>query len=111
MPHKQGDALVSFRQAVKQGEQSLKQFVFEYFKDAGWMTREMLNGMMQSDDFYASEMVQVKPPSLYRGRFVMVGNAGYAAGFTGSNTTLAMTGAYILASEISKHQEDIMGAI
>ncbi|OBT64324.1 hypothetical protein VE03_06782 [Pseudogymnoascus sp. 23342-1-I1] len=63
--------------------------------------------MLDSTDFYANEIVQVKTPSLYNGRFVLVGDAGYAAGFTGAGATLAITGAYMLAGEISKHAGDL----
>ena len=69
--------------------------------------------MMQSEDFYANELVQVKIPSLYKGRFVMVGDAGYAAGPTGGGTTLAIAGAYILAGEVGsgKHKGDIVAGL
>jgi flavin-dependent dehydrogenase len=51
---------------------------------------------MDSEDFYAGEIVQAKIPRLYDGRVVLVGDAGYAAGPTGSGTSLALAGAYIL---------------
>lgn len=37
----------------------------------------------------------------------MVGDAGYAPGFAGTGTTLALTGAYVLAGEISRHAGDL----
>jgi 2-polyprenyl-6-methoxyphenol hydroxylase-like FAD-dependent oxidoreductase len=63
--------------------------------------------MMDSKDFYASEILQVKAPVMYKGRFAMVGDAGYAPGPTGGGTTLALTGAYVLAGEICKHKGDL----
>lgn len=66
--------------------------------------------MIEAEDFYANEIVQVKPPNLSRGRFVLVGDAGYAAAL-GSGTTLAIAGAYVLAGEVGKHKGDLAGAL
>lgn len=106
-PRSDADEIVSFRQASKRGEEHLKRHVAERFRGAGWRLDEIMQGMMVSQDFYASEILQVKTPSLYRGRFVMVGDAGYAPGPTGGGTTLAMAGAYVLAGEIYKHAGDV----
>ncbi|KAJ5627429.1 hypothetical protein N7528_004856 [Penicillium herquei] len=46
-------------------------------------------------------------PSLSKGRFVLVGDAGYAGGPTGNGTSLAMAGAYILAGEIAKCEGNV----
>ncbi len=98
-PRNDGDATLPFREAAKQGDDALKQFVFQQFEGAGWKTDEILKGMMNSDDFYASEHVQAKVPSVHKGRFVLVGDAGYAPGYTGTGTSLAIAGAYLLAGE------------
>ena len=77
-------------------------------------TDEAIQGMMEAkapDDFYATEIVQVKLPSLYKGRFVAVGDAGYAPGPTGGGTSMAIAGAYLLAGEISKHRGDLMAGL
>lgn len=52
-------------------------------------------------------MVLVKVPSLYKGRVVLTGDAGYAPGPTGTDTSLAMTGGYVLAGGIVKHAENL----
>ena len=41
----------------------------------------------------------------------MVGDAGCASGPTSGGTTLAMTGAYILAGEISKNHRNLSAAL
>lgn len=105
------DATLPFREAMKQGDDALKQHVAKHFKGAGWKADELLAGMMESEDFYASEVVQVRTPSLYKGRFAMVGDAGYAPGFTGTGTSLALTGAYVLAGEIGKHKGDVAAGL
>ncbi|KAG7005196.1 FAD-dependent monooxygenase [Physcia stellaris] len=110
-PRNDADATLSFRQAMKAGDAELKRFIAEHYSGTGWRSDEIVKGMMESNDFYASEVVQVKPPSLSNGRFVMVGDAGYAPGPTGGGTTLALAGAYLLAGEISKHQGDIVAGL
>lgn len=99
--------LEEFQRASSQGESVLKTSVAHTLRNIGWLTPRLLSEMETSKDFYASEVVQVKPPSLYRNRVVLVGDAGYAAGPTGGGTSLALTGAYILAGELSKHGGDI----
>lgn len=104
-------ASVSFCDAMKRGDDGLKQFVASHYEGAGWKTEEIMKCMLNSTDFYANEIVQVKTPSLCNGRFVLVGDAGYAAGFTGAGTTLAITGAYLLAGEINKHAGNLEAGI
>jgi len=102
-PRSKPDTNVAFRQASAQGTDALKKYVADYYRGVGWRTETVLKQMMDSKDFYASEIVQVKLPSLSNGRFVVVGDAGYAAGPTGGGTSLALSGAYMLAGEICKH--------
>ncbi|EMD00517.1 hypothetical protein BAUCODRAFT_172263 [Baudoinia panamericana UAMH 10762] len=107
-PQDATDRTASFRAALKQGDEELKRFVSQAFRGAGWKTDELLKAMMEADDFYASEIVQVKTPTLSKGRFVLVGDAGYGpSNFSGAGTSLAIGGAYVLAGEISKHQSDL----
>jgi len=105
------DATLPFREATKKGDGALKQYVGQIFKGAGWKTDEVVKGMMQAEDFYANEIVQVKTTSLYRGRFVLVGDAGYAPGFTGTGTTLAIAGAYLLAGEVGRHKGNLASGL
>ncbi len=105
------DATLPFREATKKGDGALKQYVGQIFKGAGWKTDEVVKGMMQAEDFYANEIVQVKTPSLYRGRFVLVGDAGYAPGFTGTGTTLAIAGAYLLAGEVGRRKGNLASGL
>lgn len=100
-----------FREASKKGDEALKAFVAERFKAPGWKSKEIIEGMMASEDFYASEWFQVKIPKLYKGRFVAVGDAGYAAGPTGGGTSLALAGAHILAGELSNHKGDLAAGL
>lgn len=110
-PRDKRDVTLPFREAMKQGEEPLKRFIAQHYKGAGWKTEEIMAGMMDSRNFYASEIVQVKVPSLCKGRFVLVGDAGYAPGPTGTGTTLALTGAYVLAGEVGKHKGDLAAGL
>ena len=110
-PRDKRDLTLSFREAGKQGEEALKRFVAQHYKGVGWKTEEVMGAMMGSSDFYANEMVQVKVPSLYKGRFSLVGDAGYAPGPTGTGTSLAMTGAYVLAGEVGRHNGDLAAGL
>ncbi|KAK3712941.1 hypothetical protein LTR37_008826 [Vermiconidia calcicola] len=105
------DATLPFREAAKQGTDALKEYIARNWRGAGWKVDEVLEGMVESEDFYASELVQVKVPKIYQGRFVLVGDAGYAAGPTGSGTSLAMAGAYVLAGEIGRHKGDLTAGL
>ena len=106
-PRDERDLTLPFREAMEQGDDALKRFIAHHYEGAGWKVEEAMAAMMGSSDFYANEMVQVKVPRLHTGRIVLVGDAGYAPGPTGTGTTLAMTGAYVLAGEIGKHKDDL----
>ncbi|KAM7211143.1 hypothetical protein V8F06_013476 [Rhypophila decipiens] len=105
-PRSSPKLMASFREAVAQGETCIKKCIVEQFRGAGWKTDLVMDGMLdpsRCSEFYATEIVQLKPPTLYKGRVVLVGDAGYASGPTGMGTSLAMAGAYILAGEVMSH--------
>lgn len=110
-PRHEEDAMVPFREAANQGDDALKQYIASFFKGVGWKTDEILHGMMTSNDFYASEIMQTKLPAIQKGRFALVGDAGYAPGFTGTGTSLALAGAYILAGEVGRCKGDLKAGL
>lgn len=110
-PRNGNDAVNGFREASKLGSEALKEFVAEHYKGAGWKRDEIIRGMLEADDFYGNEMVQLKLPILHNGRFVLVGDASYATGPTGTGTSLAIAGAYILAGEVGKCQGDLAAGL
>ncbi|KAM0815585.1 putative FAD/NAD(P)-binding domain-containing protein [Seiridium cardinale] len=105
------DPTPPFRQALMQGDDALRKYLTQHYQGVGWKSDFLMREMMGSEDFYANEIVQVKIPQLYNGRFVLVGDAGYAAGPTGGGTSLALAGAYILAGEIGKHDGDLAAGL
>ena len=104
-------ATLPFRQAAATGDTELRQYIAQHYEGVGWKTPELMQEMMDAKDFYASEIVQVKVPKLYNGRFVLVGDAGYAAGPTGGGTSLALSGAYLLAGEVCKHGDNLAAGL
>lgn len=100
-----------FRQAADRGDAALKSCLTQHYRGVGWKTDFVMQEMQESEDFYASEIVQVKIPRLYNGPVVLVGDAGDAAGLTGGGTSLALAGAYVLAGELSKHTGDLAAGL
>jgi 2-polyprenyl-6-methoxyphenol hydroxylase-like FAD-dependent oxidoreductase len=84
------------------------------YADAGWECPRFLRGLDDVDDFYATEIGQVKMPGqqLYKDRVVLLGDAGYCpSAFTGMGTTLSLIGAYVLAGELAKYGGDVDAAL
>lgn len=97
--------------ASRDSSDALKTYVAERFASPLWRVPELLKGLSVADDVYSSEIIQVRVPNLCRGRFVLVGDAGYGPGPTGTGTSLAMSGAYILAGEINNHKGDLAAGL
>lgn len=91
--------------ALRAGEAAYKDLMDELYADAGWLSPEILKGMRESDDFYCSHFAQTRSPILQAGRVVLLGDAGHA--LPGLGTSLAITGAYILAGEMLRSSGDI----
>jgi 2-polyprenyl-6-methoxyphenol hydroxylase-like FAD-dependent oxidoreductase len=105
------DSSKPFRDAASRDDATLKEYVASHFKDAGWITNDLLTEMKNSNDFYASEIAQVKLPTLHNSRVVLVGDAGFAAGPTGGGTSLALAGAYTLAGELARYPGDVAAGL
>lgn len=68
------------------------------FMELGWEASRLLKEMDRSDDFYNFEVAQVQVPRITKGRFALLGDAGYCASpVSGQGTELCFVGAYILA--------------
>jgi len=80
-----------------------KRFLREQFADAGWQAPRVLAGMETTEDFYFDALRQVHLPRWHQGRVVLTGDAAWCATpLAGIGTTLALTGAYVLAGEIAR---------
>jgi len=79
-----------------------KRQVAEAFADAGWEFPRLLEAMKASEDFYGDVTCQIRIDRHHEGRVVLVGDAGYCPSpLTGQGTSLALVGAYVLASALA----------
>lgn len=80
-------------------------FLTTKFTGAGWQAERVVNEMIKANDFYFEGVAQVSLPTWSSGRIAVVGDAAYCASpVSGMGTSLALTGAYILAGEIASHE-------
>jgi 2-polyprenyl-6-methoxyphenol hydroxylase-like FAD-dependent oxidoreductase len=77
--------------------------VADAFDGAGWRVPRLLEVMRTAPDFWFDATTQVRMDRWSRGRVVLLGDAGYAAGPGGSGTGLAVVGAHVLAGELAQH--------
>jgi 2-polyprenyl-6-methoxyphenol hydroxylase-like FAD-dependent oxidoreductase len=78
--------------------------IFEQFDGEGWRTRELLEELSRSRDFYFDKMCQIRMPLWTQGRVALVGDAGYCASpAAGMGGSLAIVGATALADAFEKH--------
>lgn len=95
-------------QGPSNGEQDFdvakqKSFLRERFADVGWQAQRVLQGLDDTDDFYFDVLRQVRLKRWSKGRVVLTGDAAWCATpLGGVGATLAVTGAYVLAEELSR---------
>ncbi len=80
------------------------------FGDAGWQAPRVLAGFAEAEDLYSESVGQVFAPTWARGRFGLLGDAAWcAAPVSGMGTSLALVGAYVLAGELTRHDDPVGG--
>ncbi|MBB6499834.1 FAD-dependent monooxygenase [Pedobacter cryoconitis] len=80
-----------------------QEILTENFKNEEWELPAILKAMPGSPDFYFDAISQIHAPELFKGRTVLLGDAGYCPSpASGQGTSLAMVGAYVLACELAK---------
>ncbi len=73
-----------------------------HFADVGWQVPRILDALDTADEFYLDYLTQVSAPHWAHGRLILCGDAAWCATpVSGVGTTLALTGAYVLAGEIA----------
>lgn len=79
-----------------------KKYFRQRFQKSGctWQMERFLDGLDASEDFYMTHWCQVRTPKWTKGHCVTLGDAAFAT--MGVGTSLAMTGAYCIAGELSK---------
>jgi len=88
------------------GPDEQRQVLRRVYRDAGWEAPRVLAALGDAADMYFESIGQVRAPRWSRGRVALVGDAGYCASpISGMGTSLALTGAYVLAGELARHQD------
>ncbi|KAI1622772.1 hypothetical protein EDD37DRAFT_490618 [Exophiala viscosa] len=108
-------ALVEAQSPNTKDDQKQQQLWNSFFTDADWSeTPHILQAMLSAPDFYAQKVAQVKLPwwSTSSGSVVAVGDAAYCPSpISGMGTTLAITGAYILAGEVARNRPNFSAGV
>jgi 2-polyprenyl-6-methoxyphenol hydroxylase-like FAD-dependent oxidoreductase len=72
------------------------------YAGVAWKAPRILDGLAATEELYVDDLTQVRAPDWIRGRVVLLGDAAWCATpISGSGTTLALTGAYVLAGELT----------
>jgi len=80
-----------------------KRFFLEKFANDKWEFPRILEGMMQTDNFYFDVLRQVRLKFWSKGRVILTGDSAWCATpLSGVGTTLAVVGGYVLAGELAK---------
>jgi 2-polyprenyl-6-methoxyphenol hydroxylase-like FAD-dependent oxidoreductase len=95
-----------YRDIVKQ-----KQLIRGRFGSEAWQVPKMLQYMDDADDFYFDSISQIRMERWSAGRVALLGDAaGCASPMSGMGTSMAVVGAYILASELKQANGDYITA-
>ncbi len=84
-----------------------RQLIKEKFAGSGWRAAELLDEVLQADNFYFDKFCQIKMPSWTKGRVALVGDAAYCASpAAGMGASLSIAGAAALADALVKYDGD-----
>jgi 2-polyprenyl-6-methoxyphenol hydroxylase-like FAD-dependent oxidoreductase len=76
-----------------------------------WKIRDLLDDASRDNELYFDSVSQIHMPSWHRGRVVLVGDAAHCASpLSGRGTSLAITGAWLLAEALRDHPDDVAAA-
>ncbi|MBB3691809.1 tryptophan-rich sensory protein [Sphingomonas sp. BK580] len=83
-----------------------KAWLAETFADAGWQAPRVLAGMRDTADFYLDVLRQVRMERWSSGRVALCGDSAWCVTpLGGVGTTLAVTGARVLAGELTRARD------
>lgn len=78
------------------------------FSEDRWRTTEIIDTLPNADDLYFDTASQVRMDRWSVGRIALVGDAAYAPAFlSGQGTSIAIAGAYLLASELARTDDPV----
>lgn len=82
-----------------------KQMLPAAYRGAGWMVPELLERLRVTGDLYFDSVSQVRLPTWSRGRIGVVGDAASCVSLFGDGSSLAMAGAFALATALAEAPE------
>jgi 2-polyprenyl-6-methoxyphenol hydroxylase-like FAD-dependent oxidoreductase len=84
-----------------------QEILAKVFGGMSWKVPAILDAMWTADDFYFDTICQVRVEQWWRGRSVLLGDAGYCSSpLTGMGTSMSLVGAYVLAGELAATPDD-----
>jgi 2-polyprenyl-6-methoxyphenol hydroxylase-like FAD-dependent oxidoreductase len=84
-----------------------RRLIRNMYGDMGWEVPRLLTELENTDDLYIDSISTIVMETWTRGRVTLVGDAGYSPGpAVGGGTSLAVVGAYVLASELAASSSD-----
>jgi 2-polyprenyl-6-methoxyphenol hydroxylase-like FAD-dependent oxidoreductase len=84
-----------------------RRLISNLYSDMGWEMPRLLAELEYADDLYLDSISTIVMDSWTQGRVSLVGDAGYSPGpAVGGGTSLAVAGAYVLASELAAASGD-----
>jgi len=79
----------------------------EYTSHDSWKVPELLDAALADSELYFDSVSQIHMPAWHKGRIALVGDAAHCATLlSGRGTSLALTGAYFLAEELTRSDGD-----
>jgi 2-polyprenyl-6-methoxyphenol hydroxylase-like FAD-dependent oxidoreductase len=79
-----------------------RRLISNLYGDMGWEVPRLLTELGTADDLYLDSISTIVMDTWTRGSITLVGDAGYSPGpAVGGGTSLAVLGAYVLASELA----------
>jgi 2-polyprenyl-6-methoxyphenol hydroxylase-like FAD-dependent oxidoreductase len=85
---------------LEPGEQ--QRIIADRMAGAGWKVASLVAEMPAASDFFFDEISRVHVDRWWRGRVVLLGDAGYCGSpLAGLGTSMSLTGAYVLAGELA----------
>jgi 2-polyprenyl-6-methoxyphenol hydroxylase-like FAD-dependent oxidoreductase len=84
-----------------------RRLIHNLYGDMGWEMPRLLTELDKADDLYMDSISTIVMDTWTRGRVTLVGDAGYSPGpAVGGGTSLAVVGAYVLATELAAANGD-----
>ncbi|MEW1604318.1 FAD-dependent oxidoreductase [Streptomyces sp. DH-12] len=83
-----------------------RELVAQVFAGEGWEIPRMVAALREAGDLFFDTAGQIRMPRWTSGRAALVGDAAHAPSFlTGQGTSLALSGAYVLAQALAAHRD------